>query len=42
MGDTKNALKTAEQSLKLSEEAKYGPYIKMNKENIAAWSAKKK
>jgi tetratricopeptide (TPR) repeat protein len=42
MGDTKNALKTAEQSLKLSEEAKYGPYIKMNKENIAAWSEKKK
>lgn len=42
MGDTKNALKTAEQSLKLSEEAKYGPYIKMNKENIAVWSAKKK
>lgn len=42
MGDTKNALKTAEQSLKLSEEAKYGPYIKMNQENIAAWSAKKK
>jgi tetratricopeptide (TPR) repeat protein len=41
MGDTKAALKTAAQSLKLSEEANYGPYVKMNKENIAAWSAKK-
>ncbi|MBL4707158.1 MAG: DUF2911 domain-containing protein [Flavobacteriales bacterium] len=38
MGNKKEAIKTAELSLKLSEEADYQPYIKMNKENIAKWS----
>ena len=40
-GDYKNAIATAEKSLKLSEEAEYGPYIKMNTENIAKWKAMK-
>lgn len=39
-GDTKGALATAQKSLKLAEEAKYQPYIKMNKENIEKWSKK--
>lgn len=39
-GDKKNAIATAKQSLKLAEEANYQPYVKMNKENIAKWSAK--
>lgn len=37
-GDYKNAVKTAKKSLELAEEANYGPYIKMNKANIDAWS----
>ena len=40
-GDYKMAIKTAEESLKLSEEAKYDPYIKMNKENIEKWKSMK-
>lgn len=33
----KEALAAAEKSLKLSKEAKYEPYVKMNEENIAQW-----
>lgn len=40
-GDYKMAIKTAEESLKLSEEAKYEPYVKANQENIAKWKAMK-
>lgn len=40
-GDYKNAIATAEKSLKLSQEAEYQPYIKMNTENIAKWKAMK-
>ncbi len=36
-GEKKLALATAEKSLKLSTEAEYQPYIKMNNENIAKW-----
>ena len=36
-GDKKAAIATAERSLKLSEEASYQPYVKMNKENIEKW-----
>ena len=36
-GDYKNAIATAEESLKLSQEAEYQPYIDMNTENIAKW-----
>ena len=32
------AIKAAEQSMKLSEEAQYQPYVNMNKANIEAWS----
>lgn len=39
--DYKNALKTAEESLKMSTEAKYDPYIKMNQENIEKWKKMK-
>ena len=39
--DYKNAIKIAKESLKLSEEAEYAPYIKMNKANIEKWSAMK-
>lgn len=38
VGDKKMAIKTAENSLKLSKEANYAPYIKRNEENIAKWS----
>jgi len=38
LGMKKEALVTAKRSLELSEKAEYQPYIKMNKENIAAWS----
>lgn len=37
-GDKKEAIKTAKRSLELSEAAKYQPYVKMNKDNIAKWS----
>lgn len=37
-GDTKEAIKVAKRSLELSEEAKYEPYVKLNKDNIAEWS----
>lgn len=37
-GDVKAALETAKKSLAMSEEAKYEPYIKRNKKNIAEWS----
>jgi tetratricopeptide (TPR) repeat protein len=37
----KDAIKTAEAALKLAEEAKSTHYINLNKENIAAWKAKK-
>lgn len=40
-GDLKMAIKTAERSLELSEEAEYQPYIDMNVENIAKWKAAK-
>jgi tetratricopeptide (TPR) repeat protein len=40
-GDYKKAVETAEKSLKLSQEAEYDPYIKMNTENIAKWKAMK-
>lgn len=36
-GDSKKAIKTAEKSLKMSEEAEYAPYVKMNQENIEKW-----
>ena len=39
--DYKMAIKTAEESLKLSEEAKYEPYVKMNTENIEKWKKMK-
>lgn len=40
-GDYKKAIETAEKSLKLSQEAEYEPYIKMNTENIAKWKEMK-
>ena len=40
-GDYKNAIETAEKSLKMSQEAEYEPYIKMNTENIAKWKSMK-
>ncbi len=40
-GDFKNAIKTAEKSLEMSEAAEYKPYIKMNKENLAKWKEMK-
>lgn len=40
-GDYKNAIATAEKSLKLSQEAEYQPYIDMNTENIAKWKKMK-
>jgi hypothetical protein len=39
-GKYKEAIKTAEKSLKLAEEAEYEPYIKINKENIKKWKSK--
>ena len=39
-GDKKMAIETAKKSLKLSEEANYQPYVKMNKENIEKWGKK--
>jgi len=38
-GEYKKAIEAAEKSLKLSQEADYQPYIKMNTENIAKWKA---
>lgn len=35
----KEAIKVAEKSLKMSEEAEYEPYIKMNRANIERWKA---
>jgi len=40
-GNYKEAMETAERSKKLAEEAEYPPYIKMNDDNIAKWSAVK-
>lgn len=40
-GDIKKAIEEAEKSLKLSQEADYKPYIKMNTDNIAKWKAMK-
>jgi hypothetical protein len=40
-GQYKKAIEAAEKSLKLSQEADYQPYIKMNTENIAKWKAMK-
>jgi hypothetical protein len=40
-GNYKKAVEMAELSLKLSQEADYPPYIKMNTENIAKWKAMK-
>ena len=40
-GDIKGAIKTAKESLEMSQEANYGPYIKMNEENIAKWEEMK-
>jgi hypothetical protein len=37
-GDIKSAIATAEESMKMAEEAKYDAYIKMNKDKIAEWS----
>ncbi|KAB1064038.1 DUF2911 domain-containing protein [Salibacter halophilus] len=39
-GNYKDAIKTAEKSMKLAEEAEYEPYIKINKENIKKWKSK--
>lgn len=36
-GDKANAIKAAERSLKLAEEANYDVYIKLNKDNLAKW-----
>ncbi len=38
MDNKKMAIETAKKSMQLSEEAKYMPYVKMNKENIEKWS----
>lgn len=40
MGKNEEAVASANTSLELAIEADYAPYIKMNKENIAAWSKK--
>ncbi len=40
LGETKEAIKAANRSLELATAADYEPYVKMNKENIAAWSKK--
>jgi hypothetical protein len=37
-GDFKSAIATAEESMKMAEEAKYDAYIKMNKDKIAEWT----
>lgn len=37
-GDFKSAIATAEESMKMAEEAKYDAYVKMNKDKIAEWS----
>lgn len=36
-GKFDKAIETAEESLRLSQEANYDPYVKMNQENIAKW-----
>lgn len=36
-GMYKEAIETAEKSLQMAKDADYGPYIKMNEENIAKW-----
>lgn len=40
-GMTKEAISTAQMSMKLAEEAKSDAYVKMNRERIAEWSGKK-
>ncbi|MEZ4807195.1 MAG: DUF2911 domain-containing protein [Flavobacteriales bacterium] len=40
-GMTKEAISTAQMSMKLAEEAKNEAYMKMNRERIAEWSGKK-
>jgi len=37
-GDFKSAIATAQESLKMADEAKYDAYVKMNKDKIAEWS----
>jgi hypothetical protein len=37
-GDHKSAIATAEESLKMAQEAKYEAYVKMNKEKIDEWA----
>jgi tetratricopeptide (TPR) repeat protein len=39
--DYKNAIQTAEESLKMAKEAEYMPYVKMNEANLARWKAMK-
>lgn len=39
MGDTKNAIKVAKQSLEASKEAKNADYIKMNMDSLKEWGA---
>lgn len=41
MGDYKNAIKSAQESLKLAKEANYAHYIYLNEEAIKEWSEKK-
>lgn len=41
LGDYKGAIATAEESMKLAEEANYDNYVKMNKESIEEWKKKK-
>lgn len=38
MGNKKEAINTAQRSLKLAKEAEYMPYVRMNEENIEKWS----
>lgn len=40
MGNKKEAIKAAKRSLELAKADNYMPYVKMNEDNIAAWSKK--
>jgi hypothetical protein len=40
MGDKKNAIETAKQSLALAEKAKNDDYVKMNNDSIKEWTKK--
>ena len=39
-GQYKEAMKTAEESMKMAQEADYQPYVKMNKEKMDEWTLK--